>query len=108
MLDTCRYDIAQNGGYRTILLPLRVISYIPDVRSKVCMAPIVMRSKYADFAPHIEGSNADFAPDMEGNNVDFTPHMERRHSFRDQKKTKIAISTNSQKDFFNHLYDSCL
>ena len=29
MSDTCRYDIAQNGRYRTILLTLRVISYIP-------------------------------------------------------------------------------
>ena len=30
MSDTCRYDIAQNGRYRTISLTLRVILYIPD------------------------------------------------------------------------------
>ena len=28
MSDTCRYDIAQNGRYRTISLTLRVISHI--------------------------------------------------------------------------------
>ena len=28
----------------------------------VCIAPFQVRSKFAVFAPHIEGSNADFVP----------------------------------------------
>ena len=61
------------------------------VRSKVC---IQVRSKFAIFAPHIEGSNADFANHMEGSHADFDPHMERRHCFRDQQIAKIAIYVN--------------
>ena len=51
------------------------------VRSKVCIASFYVRSKYCIFALHLKGSNADFAP-----------HMEWRHSFREPKNTKIAIS----------------
>ena len=54
-------------------------------------ANIQVRSKFADFAPHIEGSNADFAPPIEGSHVDFALHMERIHSFRDQKKTILPF-----------------
>ena len=37
MSDTCRYDIAQNGRYRTISLTLRVISYIPVAVQTICV-----------------------------------------------------------------------
>ena len=66
-----------------------------DVRSKVCIAPFQVRSKFPAFAAlHIEGNNADFAPHMEGSHEDFTSHIERRHSFKNQKKGKIVNSAN--------------
>ena len=34
-----------------------------NVRSKVCIAPIHVRSKFADFAPHMDGSNAELSID---------------------------------------------
>ena len=57
-----------------------------------------MRSKFVDFASHMEGSNADFAPHLEGSHADFVPHMERRHSFRDQIIAKTASFANFQKE----------
>ena len=67
------------------------------VRSKVCIAPILVQCKVCQFASHMYGSNADLAPHMERSHTDFAPHMEWRPSFRDQKNTKIAISANFQK-----------
>ena len=55
------------------------------VRSKVCIAPIQVQRKFADFAPHMDRSNADLAPHMEGIHADFAPCIERRYSFRDQQ-----------------------
>ena len=71
------------------------------VQSKVCMSSfhcgaksvlLPFMSKFADFAPHMNGSNADFALHIEGSHRDFAPHMERRLGFWDQKIFQIAIS----------------
>ena len=70
------------------------------VWSKVCIAPIHVRSKVCKFAPHMDGSNADFDPHVEGSHADFALHLEQRHSFRDQKKAKIASFVNFQKELF--------
>ena len=69
------------------------------VRNKVCIAPFQVQSKFAVIAPHIQGSNADFAPYIGGSYAGFALHMERRHSFRDQKISKIDISANLFKLF---------
>ena len=58
------------------------------VWSKGCVAPIHVRSKFADFAPHM-GEHWRFALHKEGSNAHFAPRMERRHSFSDKKIAKI-------------------
>ena len=63
------------------------------VRSKVCIATFYVRNKVCKFGPHLDGSNANFGP-----------HMEGRHSFRDQKIAKIALSANFHKFYFNTTY----
>ena len=63
-----------------------------DVRSKVCIAPSHVQSKFADLALHMEGSKADFALHMDGSQADFAPHIERIFSFRDQESARIANS----------------
>ena len=45
------------------------------VRSEVCIAPIPVRSKFVNFAPHMYGSNEDFAQYLEGTNADFASHL---------------------------------
>ena len=62
------------------------------------MAPIHVRSKLADFAPHMDGSSADFAPHMEGSHADFAQQMEWKHRLRTKKKGKIANSANCFKE----------
>ena len=74
------------------------------VRSEVCIAPLHVRTKVCKFAPHMDWSNADFSPHMEVSHTDFAPHMERRHSFRDHKVSKNAISANYKKKLLIHLY----
>ena len=71
------------------------------VLSEVFIAPIHVRSKVCQLTPHMDGSNADFAPHMEESHVDFALHLEWRHSLRDQKIAKIAISDNFEKYFAN-------
>ena len=49
--------------------------------------------KFADFAPHMEGSNQNFAAHMEGIPTGIAPHMDQRHSFRNHNQFfKIASS----------------
>ena len=57
------------------------------VRTKVCIAPMNVRSIFVDFAPHMEGNHADFAP-----------HIDWRHSFKDRKIEQIEISVNFLKE----------
>ena len=62
------------------------------VGSKVCIAPIQVRSKFEDFAPHMDGSHADFTPHMEGSHADVALYIEWRHSFKDKKIAEIKMS----------------
>ena len=67
------------------------------VVNKVCITPIHVRSKFADW---------------EGSHADFTPHIEQKHSFRNHKTAKIATSANfkqiclkplTKEDFISYL-----
>ena len=72
------------------LLVRREVCMAPfHVRSKDGIAPFHVRSKVCKFSPHMDG-NANFVPHIEGSHAD----MGRRHSFRDQKIAKVAISAN--------------
>ena len=56
MSDTCHYDIAQNGRYRTISLTLRVISYIPAGVSPAWVPPCLPPDSRRDTpAPGLAG-----------------------------------------------------
>ena len=56
----------------------------------VCIAPINVRRKFVNFAPHMEGNHTDYLPHIERSHADFAWHIEWRQSFRDQQITKIA------------------
>ena len=63
------------------------------------MSLLHVRSKFADFAPHMDWSNADFALHIERSHADFAQHIERKQTFRDQKIAQIAISVKLSKEF---------
>ena len=75
------------------------------VQSKVVIAPFYVWSKVCKFVPHLDWRNSDFIPHMEGSYADFAPHKEWRHSFKDKKIDKVAISANlNRKKKSHHLY----